>query len=186
MATIASDFEPETQPVVPAIVLIVTNVVLALGFGWALAKRMAARPESRRSAGSWLLAVLAVYATECVAFSASMATNILGYCLAFVWAGLFARRLRAREMLLLSLYTCLPAVSFLSVLPLLALGGWPLLSVEDGRHFGIPAFVPWPFCTLLGFVLTVSASAAIFKMAITTITAAILRRKDAAIKDRGG
>jgi hypothetical protein len=89
-------------------------------------------------------------------------------------------------MLLLSLYACLPAVSFLSVLVPLAVGGWPLLSVEDGKRFGIPAFVPWPFCTLLGFVLTVSASAAVFKTAITNIMAAILRRKDTATKDRGG
>ena len=171
---------------VPAIVLIITNIALALGFGWALAKRLAARPESRRSANSWLLAVLGVYVTECVAFSASMATNILGYCLAFVWGVLFARHLQAREMLLLALYTCLPAVSFLSVLVLLFVGGWPLLSVDDGRRFGIPAFVPWPFCTLLGFVLTVSASATVSKTAITTITAAILRRKDTATKDQGG
>ena len=170
---------------VPAIVLIITNVALALGFGWALAKRLAGRPESRRSAGSWLLAALGVYVTECVAFSASMATNIFGYCLAFVWGVLFARRLQAREMLLLSIYTCLPAVSFLSVLVLLAAGGWSLLSAEDGRHFGIPALVPWPFCTLLGFVLTVSASAAVFKTALTTITAAILRRKDTSTKDQG-
>jgi hypothetical protein len=171
---------------VPAIVLIITNVALALGFGWALAKRLAGRPESRRSAGSWLLAVLGVYVAESMAFSASMATNILGYCLAFVWGILFARRLLAREMLLLSLYTCLPAVSFLSVLVLLVIGGWPLLSVEDGRRFGIPAFVPWPFCTLLGFVLTVSTSAAVFKTAITTITAANLRRKGTATEDQGG
>jgi uncharacterized membrane protein YiaA len=164
----------------------VTNAALSLGFGWVLAKYLGERPESRRSVGSWVLLVLGIYVAECVAFSASMATNILGYCLAFVWGILFARRLQAREVLLLSLYTCLPAVSFLSLLALLAVGGWPLLSVEGGRRFGIPAFVPWPFCTLLGFFLAVSASAAVFKTAITTLTAATLRRKDTATKYQGG
>ncbi len=81
-------------------------------------------------------------------------------------------------MLLVSLYTCLPAISFLSLLIPLAIGGWPLLSMEGGRRFGIPALVPWPFCTLLGFVVTVSVSATIGKTAITTITGRILRKAE--------
>lgn len=184
--TISGECELATPAMIPAIVLIVTNVVLASAFGWPLAKRIAAAHGSRRGVRSWLLALLGVYVAECVAFSASMATNVLGYCLAVVWGVVFARRLSARETLSLSLYTCLPAISFLTVLIVLAAEGWALLSVEDGRRFGVPAFVPWPFCTLLGFFLTVSISATAVKTAITTITAARLRRRPLATDAQPG
>ncbi len=80
-------------------------------------------------------------------------------------------------MLRLALYTCLPAVSFLSMLLPLGVGGWSLVSTEAGRRFGVPGFVGWPFSTLLGFFLVVSCSAVVLKTTLTLMTAATLRRR---------
>ena len=173
----------------PAIVLIAVNAAFASGLGWALAKHLARKSNSSRTARSWFLKLLGVYLAECVAFSASMATNVLGFCLALVWGVVFGRRLTyqrretARTAVLVSLYTCLPAVSFLSVLLLLALNGWSILTPEAGRRFGVPGFVPWPLCTLLGFFLAVSLSAVVVKTTLTTITALILSRRAGMLRD---
>lgn len=166
------------------VTLLIVNVIFFVGFGWPLARCISRNLPDSRSAGAWLFALGGIYLAECVAFSASMATNILSVCLAIVWGLVLASKVRAlplrqaiRLSLGLSLYTCLPAVSFLSVLFLLPLGGWSLLDAEDGRRFGIPGFVPWPVCSLLGFFLTVSLSAVVLKTSVTTgIVAMLLRR----------
>lgn len=133
-----------------------------------------------------------MYLAECVAFSASMATNVLGFALAVPWGLVLRRKLaplvpkeRLRLAVRVALYTALPAISFASVLPLLVIGGWDPLSAEAGHEFGVPDFVPWPFCTVAGFFAAVIGSAVVVKTAVTTALAT-LRTKDRGRQDRLG
>lgn len=168
---------------VPHLILIVVNLVFLIGFGWPLAGKLS---RSLGSAGTlkWMFALAGIYLAECVAFSASMATNVWSFALAFVWGAVFGRKFRnigeQKPLLLkLSLFTCLPAISFVSILILAMIGGWPIFTVEGGISFGIPEFVPWPFSTMLGFFAAVIGSAIIVKTFITTkIAAKILRRAE--------
>jgi hypothetical protein len=164
-------------------VLLIINAIFLISFGWPLARYLSRNlPDS--SSAAWMFALSGVYVAECVAFSASMATNILGVCLAIVWGLVLRSKVRAspirqaiRLSLRLSIFTCLPAVSFLSLLGPLAWEGWSLLAAEDGRRFGIPSFVPWPVCSLLGFFLTVSLSAVVLKIGVTTGIVVMLGRR---------
>ncbi|MCJ7544989.1 MAG: hypothetical protein MUP47_10610 [Phycisphaerae bacterium] len=155
----------------------ITNASLVLGFGVPLARRLAAG-KGRRGLAAWLAALGGIYLAECAAFSASMGTNVLGFALAAVWGLVFRRKLaalpsgqRLRTALGVSLSTCLPAISFASVLPLVVAGGWNLLAAEAGYKFGVPRFVPWPFCTIAGFFAAVIGSALVVKTVITTALA---------------
>jgi hypothetical protein len=120
--------------------------------------------------------LVVVYVLECAAFSASMGTDILSIALACLWGGILGswfRRRRPvvpearRSIVLFASYTCLPAASFLSVPVVTALGGWSILTVEAGHRFGIPAFVPWPVNTILGFSIAVALVAVVSKIALT-------------------
>jgi hypothetical protein len=156
-------------------IVVVLDVVLALAAGFVLADRLSTYASPRRRPWIWLLILLGIHAAEVFAFSASMATNVLSYCLAAVWSLLFASKLHTREMRLLSLYASLPAISFLAILEPLQRAGWGLTDIQEGYRFGIPHFVPPPFCTVLGFVIAVSVSAVLGKLAITLTMPAILR-----------
>lgn len=157
-------------------IVIVIDLVLALAAGFVLANRLAIHASPQPRPWIWLLILLGINFAESFAFSASMATNVLSYCLAVAWSLLFMRKLQTRDMRLLSLYSCIPAISFLAVLPSLHRAGWGLLDSQEGYRFGIPHIVPWPCCTVLGFVVTVSVSAVLGKLAITVAMPAILHR----------
>ncbi len=162
-------------------VLLATNAAFAAVFAPLLARHLAAvRPGGRFL--PWLLALWGIYLAEGAAFSASMATNVLNFALAAVWGVVFARKLRhlprrqrVASSLRVGLYTSLPAVSFASVLVVMAAGGWPILTAKGGHDFGVPEFVPWPFCTMLGFFAAVVGSAVVGKTLITTAIAASKR-----------
>lgn len=163
--------------------LLIVNGAFVTVFGWLLAKHLSRPASSAKRVVPWLLALLGIYLAECVAFSASMGTDVFSICLAIVWGFVFGQRFRAqprgkamRVSLWLALYTCLPAVSFASVLVLMVMHAWPVLTIEGGRRFGIPSFVPWPFCTCLGFFLTVIGTAVLLKIAITLGMVAMLSR----------
>ncbi len=51
-----------------------------------------------------------------------------------------------------------------------------LLTADDGHRLGIPGFMLWPFCSLLGFFLAVTLSALVLKTAITTAIVLAPRR----------
>lgn len=166
-----------------AATLLITNAILLVGFGWPLAKALSHNLPGPWGSRAWMAALTAIYLLECVAFSASMGTNILSLLLAVLWGLVLWRKVRVprlqsakRLVVGFSLYTCLPALSFLSLLGLLAWGGWSLLAADDGRRFGVPGFVPWPVCSLLGFFLTVSGSAVLLKTGITTGMVSLLLR----------
>ena len=165
-------------------VIVFVNLVLGFACALPLAK-MLARVRGSRSVLRYFAILIGVYLTECVAFSCGMATNVFSVLLAFVWGAALGRWLRrssahAREALrttlFFSLYSSLPALSFLSILVLLFFAGWPILTVEGGARFGIPHFVPWPVNTLLGFFLSVSCSAVLLKAVITTGEVALFIR----------
>ncbi len=169
------------------IVLLSANAVFVGLFGWLLARSLVRSRIGTSGVRSWFLILLGVYLAECAAFSASMGTNLLGAVLAVIWGLTFGRKLQGlspaesrRIAARLALYTCLPAVSFACVLPLLAMEGWPILTTEGGRRLGVPGFVPWPASTVLGFFLTVVGSAVLCKTAITVSVASMLfrRRRD--------
>ena len=159
------------------IVIVVLNVVLALGFGWALSGSLSRLGPGGRGRTLNFAVALAVYLAEAVAFAASMATDILSIVLAPVWGvciGSWAVKARVpagearRITRLFAFCTTLPAASFLSVPVVSLFGGWSILSDEAGLRFGIPSFLPWPFDTILGFCLLVSSVAVGAKVVITT------------------
>ena len=157
-------------------IILFINLVLGIGLAWPLALRVEPvfrKPIKRRNL---FVILILVYFLECVAFSASMGTNFMSVGLAFLWGGLFGLLLcrsilisqkLLKPTLLFSIYSGLPAASFLSVPLVAVIGGWPIFSVEGGARFGIPDFVPWPVNTLLGFCVTVSLTAVISKIIIT-------------------
>ncbi len=173
------------------IVIIAVNAVFALGLGWPLAVLLSRLGPRRRGRARSFAVVLAVYLVEAAAFAASMATNVLSIGLAVVWGlrmGSWVLKPRTpmdesrRITRLFAFYTTLPAMSFLSVPVVGLLGGWAVLSGEAGARFGIPAFLPWPFNTILGFCAIVAAVAVLAKVAITTSVAGLVirRSRDAA------
>jgi len=166
------------------ILLLTANAAFASVFGWLLARHLARSGTRTSGVTFWFLILLGMYLAECVAFSASMGTNLLGVALAVVWGLIFGRKLRAqppgesrRNAFRIALYTCLPAISFACILPLLVIEGWPILTTEGGRRLGIPAFVPWPASTVLGFFLTVVGFAVVCKTAITVGVASMLSQR---------
>jgi hypothetical protein len=165
-----------SMPMQSTIVVIILDVSLAFATGLLLATRLEAYGSPHHRWWTWLLILMGINCAESFAFSASMATNLLSYGTAILWCLIFARRLRPSEMRLLGLYSCLPAISFIAMLWPLHRAGWGLTGRQEGYRFGIPHIVPWPFCTVLGFVVAVSLSAVLIKMAITVATPAILRR----------
>jgi hypothetical protein len=77
----------------------------------------------------------------------------------------------SRAAFVISLYSSLPALSFL-VVPFMALaGGRSIISAEGGAAFGIPQSAPWPTNTILGFYAVCSLGALLLKAVLTTFTA---------------
>lgn len=153
-------------------------VNLAAGFGFAvpIAKQIRRLNNKPKRTFRYFLMLIGLYFVECVAFSAGMATQVFSIGLAFVWGVVFGLWLRRRASALkvletsffVSLYSSLPTASF-GFLALLALFvGEPVLSAAEGANFGIPAFVPWPMNTILGFFGTIAIVTVVFKTVITT------------------
>jgi hypothetical protein len=162
-------------------ILIAVN--LAAGFGCAvLIARMLGRAR-REGKGTFRYFVIAVgvYFVECVAIAMGMGIPVFSMGMAFVWGIIFGWWLRgrgpAREVLrqsfFLSLYSSLPALSFV-VIPVLWSFGGPVLSVAEGADLGIPGFVPWPLNTILGFYVIPAVCAAVFKILVTTSEVSLL------------
>ena len=160
------------------VLLILVGVNLVLGFAGAIpVARALGKLNGNTTKVRRLFAVLiGVYFIEAVALTMGMGIPVLNVCLAFVWGlvfGVWVRgRASPREVLrastYLSLYSSLPAISFL-VIPLLVwAGGGAVFSSEAGRRFGIPDFLPWPVTTIAGFYGACAVGAAVLKGLITT------------------
>jgi hypothetical protein len=164
---------------------VILGIILAVGFA-----RLTKKPEHfvrylALSAGLFFL--------ECIAFAWGMATQIFSITLSIEWGILFGLWLKGlapqkkiiRQMVYVSLYGCLPTVSFAAILLIIwAISGNGFLNVEKARDFGIPDFVPWPFNTVLGFCFALVAGTIILKTFITTgIVGLIVRDKKAPAQD---
>ena len=159
-------------------ILIILN--LMIGFGVAVPIAVSLRHASVKPTGfiGHFVFLIVVYFTESIALAMGMGIPILNIALAFVWGLILASRLRTRireqelprQVLSLSLYSCLPAVSFIAVPVLMWIDGRHILSAAEGIRFGIPAFLhlPWPLNTILGFYLSLVVGAVVLKTLITT------------------
>jgi hypothetical protein len=122
--------------------------------------------------------LIGVYFVEGVSLVMGMGIPVLSVPMAFVWGiafGLWLRKCASRRAalktaVLLSLFTSLPALSFIiiSAIGLISPDGWDILSVEAGRRLGIPDFVPSPLNTILGFYIIPAVIATALKTIITT------------------
>jgi hypothetical protein len=82
-------------------------------------------------------------------------------------------------MLFVSLYGCLPTISFAALLLIIwVISGNGFLNVEQAYNFGIPDFVPWPLNTMLGFCVALAAGTIILKTSVTTGIVALIVRNN--------
>lgn len=158
---------------------VILGIILAIGFA-----RLTKKPEHFVR---YIALSAGLYFLECVAFAWGMGTQIFSIILSIEWGILFGMWLKSlapqeqiiRQMFFVSLYGCLPAVSFSVILLIIwVISGNGLLNVELAYKFGIPDFVPWPFNTVLGFCVALAAGTIILKTFITAgIIALIVRDK---------
>ncbi|HUT93498.1 MAG TPA: hypothetical protein VMY37_28805 [Thermoguttaceae bacterium] len=171
----------------PAVgILLAVNLVAGIG-GAILLAGMLGRVHGAPGRRSRCFAILiAVYFVEGVALAMGMGIPVFSVGLAVVWGVVFARWLRRaaapvrailKAAVCLSLYTSLPALSFLVVPLLMWFAGWPILSAEAGQRFGIPGFLPWPVGTILGFYAVTCLGGALLKTTITTGEVGLLIRR---------
>jgi hypothetical protein len=168
--------------------LALTNLIGGLTVGIFLATGFARLTQKQNRFLKYLALSLGLYFLECVAFTWSMGTQILSIILSIEWGILFGLWLKGlapqkqitRQIFFVSLYGCLPAVSFAAILFVIwIISGNGFLNIEQARQFGIPDFVPWPLNTMLGFCVALAAGTIILKTIITTgIVALIVRDKE--------
>ncbi len=165
--------------------LALTNLIGGLILGGFLAVGFSHLTQKQNRFLKYLVLSLGLYFLECVAFAWSMGTQILSFLLSIEWGILFGLWLKGlapqkqiiRQMLWVSLYGCLPAVSFAAILFIVwIISGNGLLNVDQARRFGIPYFVPWPLNTMLGFCAALAVGTIILKTLATTGIAALIVR----------
>lgn len=167
------------------LVLIIMNLIV--GFGVAIPIAMFLKKTNTKPANFFLqlIILISIYFAECIAVVIGMGIPVFSIALAFVWGFVFSSWLRNRALnrqvlkssFFLSLYSSLPAASFIVVPILMWIGGWHILSAEEGARFGIPEFLylPWPLNTILGFYAALVIGAVVLK---TLITTGIIRSKE--------
>jgi hypothetical protein len=163
--------------------LALTNLVGGLILGGFLAVGFSRLTKKQNRFFKYLVLSLGLYFLECAAFAWGMGTQILSIILSIEWGILFGLWLKGlatqkriiRQMLFVSLYGCLPTVSFSAILLIVwVISGNGLFNIEQARQFGIPDFVPWPLNTILGFCVALAAGTIIFKTFITTGIVALI------------
>ena len=167
------------------LVLIVVNLAAGLAGAAPLAGVLARLNGTAASVFRWYAIAVGVYVVECAAVVLGMGVPVFSVALAFVWGIALGLRLRRRAAeaaglrasLWFSLYSSLPAASFITVPVVLLLGGWDILGVADGSRLGIPGFVPWPMNTIVGFYAACALGALACKTAITTALARQIARR---------
>ena len=162
-------------------ILIAVNVIVGFGCAVPIAGVLRKAYGERTTFLRYFAILIGVYFVECAAVAMGMGIPVFSMGMAFVWGIIFGLWLRgrgpAREVLkqsfFLSLYTSLPTVSFI-VIPVLLSFSRPILSVAEGAKLGIPAFVPWPLNTILGFYVVPAMCAVVFKIVVTTSEVSLL------------
>ncbi|MGB2696436.1 MAG: hypothetical protein WBD28_01095 [Candidatus Zixiibacteriota bacterium] len=162
---------------VPYILLIV-NLIIGFGLAVPLARLLRKVNSNTARVFRYFVTLIGIYFIEGIAITVGMGIPVLSVGLAFVWGIVFGLWLReqapARQVIKtsfsLSLYSCLPAASFIIIPVLAAIGGRNVLSAEQAIQFGIPEFLhlPFPLNTILGFYVALVIGAVVFKTVITT------------------
>ena len=157
--------------------LLMVNLLAGFGCAIPMARLLSKVDRRLMRAYRYFAILIGVYFVECVALVMGMGIPVFSVGLAFVWGIILALWLRGRRSIrevlktscLLSLYSSLPAASFIVVPVMMCVGGWDILSAEQGARFGIPDFLrlPWPLNTILGFYVCLVIAAVVFKTAIT-------------------
>jgi hypothetical protein len=167
--------------------LVLTNLICGIAFGLFLAIRFSRLTQKQNRFFRYLALSLGLYFLEGIAFVWGMCTQVFSVILSIEWGILFGLWLKGiapqkqiiRQMFFVSLYGCLPAVSFAGILLVFwIMSGNGFLNVEQASRFGIPDFIPWPLNTMLGFCVALAAGTIILKTFATTgIVALIVRDK---------
>ena len=122
--------------------LALTNLVGGLTLGVLLAIGFTRLTQKQNRFFKYLALSLGLYFLECVAFAWGMGTQIFSIILSIEWGILFGLWLKGlapqrqiiRQMLFVSLYGCLPAVSFAAILLVFwIISGNGLLNIEQAR-----------------------------------------------------
>jgi hypothetical protein len=167
--------------------LAITNLIAGFGCAVPLAKGLGQLTGTPNRFLRYFAMFVGIYFLECVAFTFGMCTQVFTIGLSFVWGAIFGLWLKGlapkrdiiRQILFVSLYGCLPTVSFaLIILIFWIVSGNVLLNVEQAVRFGIPDFVPWPLNTMLGFCVALAAGTIILKTAVAAGIAALVVRGD--------
>ncbi len=160
----------------PVYTLIVVNLIAGFGFAIPLLGLLGKGYKNPIRNFRCFAILIGIYFIESVAIAMGMGIPVFSVGLAFAWGIVFGSWLRRTHIstrgilkgsFLLSLYSSLPAVSFV-IIPLSCwINGWNVLSVVEGARFGIPEF-PWPLGTILGFYGFCAIGAVVLKTVITT------------------
>ncbi|KPL01586.1 MAG: hypothetical protein AMJ90_07525 [candidate division Zixibacteria bacterium SM23_73_2] len=158
--------------------LILVNLIFGFGFALPLQRHLSRVVTKPKKSLRYFVILIGIYFVECVAIILGMGIPVFSVFLAFVWGVIFGFWLRERAStraviktsFFLSLYSSLPAASFILIPLVMGIAGHNVLSTEAGTSFGIPDFLhlPWPLNTILGFYAALVIGAVVFKMIITT------------------
>ena len=159
----------------PVFIIIVLNIILGFGCAIPVARHLRKVIGQPARVFHFFAILLGIYFVECIAVATAMGMPVFSVGLAFVWGIVFGLWLRARastrEVLktsfFLSLYSSLPAASFIVIPVAACIDGWDILSTQDGLRFGIPESI-WPIDTILVFYAALVIGAIVFKTVITT------------------
>jgi hypothetical protein len=157
-------------------IVVILNLAAGFGFAVPLSRLFSRLDREAPRVFRYFVILIGIYFVECVAIVSMMLLPVVSIGLAFVWGICFGFWLRARTSrgeaiktsFFLSLYSSLPAVSFIVVPVLAFFAGRPILSAEEGASFGIPGFAPWPLNTILGFYSALAIGVLAMKALITT------------------
>lgn len=162
---------------VTEIILIILNLAVGIGFAFPVARTLGKLFEKQRGLLRYFAICLLIYLLECAAVVLGMGIPVFSIGLAFVWGAVLGFWLRDRAgtrallnaVFRISVYTCLPVISFIIVPIASSIEGWNVLSNDEGYRFGIPDFLhlPRPFNTILGFYCALITIALLFKIVIT-------------------
>jgi len=156
-------------------ILVIVNLLAGFGCAIPLARLLGRIDNKPVKVFSYFAVLVGMYFVECVAVIMAMGTPVFSIGLAFLWGVVFGLWLRAhtstskasKTSFFLSLYSSLPASSFIVIPVITGPGGRPILNSTEGFRFGIPGFLPWPSNTILGFYAVLVIGALVFKTAIT-------------------
>ncbi len=158
-------------------ILIIVNLITGLGCAIPIARLLEKINKKPKTFFRYFAAFISIYLIECIAIIMGMGIPVFSIGLAIVWVMVFGYWLTNRAVknevlktsLFFSLYSSLPAVSFILIPGIAMISGRNIINVEQGIQFGIPNFLPYPINTILGFYLVITIGALVLKTAITVV-----------------